>query len=102
MGNVVLLNRVLALLVGMVVLPCFQREAQGAILEHLVQELPGQPAVNFTQYAGYIPVGQPQAKHLFYWFVEADHNSPSSLPLAFWFNGGQLQLFSSFFLVFFC
>lgn len=88
----VLSKRVFALLVGIMVLPFFQR-AQGVILEHLVKDLPGQPAVNFSQYAGYIHVGEAEAKHLFYWFVEADHKSPSSLPVAFWFNGGELLPF---------
>lgn len=62
--------------------------SRGVIPEHLVEDLPGQPAVKFRQYAGYIDVGEPNSKHLFYWFVEADHPRQASLPLAFWFNGG--------------
>ncbi|XP_024375470.1 serine carboxypeptidase-like 22 isoform X2 [Physcomitrium patens] len=65
----------------------FLESIQG-ILEHAVKDLPGQPPVNFSQYAGYIDVGETKSKHLFYWFVEADNKSPSSLPIAFWFNGG--------------
>ena len=64
--------------------------AQGAIPEHLVSKLPGQPAVNFTQFAGYINVDEANGRNIFYWFTEADSKKASSLPLAFWFNGGQI------------
>ena len=86
--EMVLMNKIFALFLGMTVLPFYQG-AQGAIPEHLVKDLPGQPTVNFSQYAGYIHVGEEEAKHLFYWFVEADHKNPSTLPIAFWFNGGE-------------
>lgn len=88
--EILLRSRVAAILL-LVVVTCFQSVVEGVIPEHLVQDLPGQPAVNFQQYAGYIDVGEGNSKHLFYWFVEADHRSPSSLPIAFWFNGGELQ-----------
>ena len=64
--------------------------AQGAIPEHLVSKLPGQPAVNFTQYAGYINVDKANGRNIFYWFTEADSKKASSLPIAFWFNGGKI------------
>jgi hypothetical protein len=64
--------------------------AQGAIPEHRVSKLPGQPPVNFTQYAGYINVDEANGRNIFYWFTEADSKKASSLPLAFWFNGGKI------------
>jgi hypothetical protein len=64
--------------------------AQGAIPAHRVSKLPGQPPVNFTQYAGYINVDEANGRNIFYWFTEADSKKASSLPLAFWFNGGKI------------
>ncbi|PSS01729.1 Serine carboxypeptidase-like [Actinidia chinensis var. chinensis] len=49
--------------------------------------LPGQPQVNFQQFAGYIRVDEKQDRSLFYYFVEAETN-PSSKPLVLWLNGG--------------
>lgn len=79
MASVLVVIAIGSILVLMSVCEC-------VIPEHLVTDLPGQPAVKFRQYAGYIDVGN---KHLFYWFVEADHPRASSLPITFWFNGGQ-------------
>jgi hypothetical protein len=72
----------------LVVLAVCAERGYGAIQEHLVTNLPGQPVVSFRQYAGYIPVDASGSKQLFYWFVEADHKDAASLPIAFWFNGG--------------
>jgi serine carboxypeptidase-like clade 2 len=72
----------------LVVLAVCAERGYGAIQEHLVTNLPGQPVVSFLQYAGYIPVDASGSKQLFYWFVEADHKDAASLPIAFWFNGG--------------
>ncbi|CAK9273574.1 unnamed protein product [Sphagnum jensenii] len=72
----------------LVVLAVCAERGYGAIPEHLVTNLPGQPVVSFRQYAGYIPVDASGSKQLFYWFVEADHKDAASLPIAFWFNGG--------------
>jgi len=52
-----------------------------------VQNLPGQPPVNFSHYAGYIKLRSEQEKALFYWFFEAQH-APSEKPLVLWLNGG--------------
>ncbi|RXH92270.1 hypothetical protein DVH24_033166 [Malus domestica] len=49
--------------------------------------LPGQPQVNFQQYAGYVTVDEKQERSLFYYFVEAQTN-PASKPLVLWLNGG--------------
>lgn len=66
--------------------------AQAAIPEHLVRALPGQPPVNFTQYAGYVNVDAANGRNIFYWFTQADSKQAASLPLAFWFNGGKIML----------
>ncbi|XP_022156752.1 serine carboxypeptidase-like 45 [Momordica charantia] len=52
-----------------------------------IVRLPGQPAVAFQQYSGYISVDQYQSRALFYYFVEA-HTNPASKPLVLWLNGG--------------
>ncbi|XP_071720100.1 serine carboxypeptidase-like 45 [Rutidosis leptorrhynchoides] len=52
-----------------------------------VVKLPGQPPVNFKQFAGYITVDKAKRRSLFYYFVEAESNS-SSKPLVLWLNGG--------------
>ncbi|KAL6903466.1 hypothetical protein ACP4OV_004279 [Aristida adscensionis] len=57
----------------------------------LVTGLPGQPAVGFRHYAGYVDVGPAAGggggKALFYWFFEAD-KEPEKKPLLLWLNGG--------------
>lgn len=52
-----------------------------------ITSLPGQPAVNFQQYAGYITVDSHKQRNLFYYFVQAESN-PDSKPLVLWLNGG--------------
>ncbi|KAL0420388.1 UNVERIFIED_CONTAM: Serine carboxypeptidase-like 34 [Sesamum latifolium] len=52
-----------------------------------VGRLPGQPAVRFKQYAGYVTVNQTHGRALFYWFFEATRN-PDKKPLLLWLNGG--------------
>lgn len=54
----------------------------------LVKELPGQPPVEFAQYAGYVTVNKTAGRALFYYFVEAT-SSPETKPLLLWLNGGQ-------------
>jgi len=63
---------------------------EGADPSHRVDSLPGQPAVRFEQYAGYVTVHAGNGRALFYWFVQADSKKASSLPISFWFNGGSL------------
>lgn len=52
-----------------------------------IKTLPGQPPVNFQQFAGYITVDETQKRNLFYYFVQAE-TDPSSKPLVLWLNGG--------------
>ncbi|KAM1023727.1 hypothetical protein EV1_044130 [Malus domestica] len=51
-----------------------------------ITRLPGQPQVNFQQYAGYVTVDEKQGRSLFYYFVEAQ-TDPASKPLVLWLNG---------------
>ncbi|CAB4275998.1 unnamed protein product [Prunus armeniaca] len=55
--------------------------------QDLVTNLPGQPAVDFKHYAGYVTVNQTNGRALFYWFYEAATN-PDAKPLVLWLNGG--------------
>ncbi|CAM6099186.1 unnamed protein product [Calypogeia fissa] len=56
-------------------------------LKDLVTKLPGQPPVEFAQYAGYVTVNEKAGRALFYYFVEAT-SSPETKPLVLWLNGG--------------
>uniref|UniRef100_A0A0C9S7L5 Carboxypeptidase n=1 Tax=Wollemia nobilis TaxID=56998 RepID=A0A0C9S7L5_9CONI len=58
-----------------------------APLGDMVNSLPGQPAVLFKQYAGYVTVDEKSDRALFYYFVEAE-TEPDLKPLVLWLNGG--------------
>ncbi|KAG0468544.1 hypothetical protein HPP92_017872 [Vanilla planifolia] len=60
---------------------------RGRPKEDLVVGLPGQPRVNFRQFAGYVDVDEKTGKSLFYYFVEAEKNADKR-PLTLWLNGG--------------
>ncbi|CAM0951732.1 unnamed protein product [Alopecurus aequalis] len=49
--------------------------------------LPGQPAVGFSQYGGFVTVDEKNGRALFYYFVEAA-SDPAAKPLLLWLNGG--------------
>ncbi|XVF27685.1 hypothetical protein REPUB_Repub14bG0130100 [Reevesia pubescens] len=55
--------------------------------DDLVTNLPGQPAVDFRHYAGYVIVNEKNGRALFYWFYEA-MSHPDEKPLVLWLNGG--------------
>uniref|UniRef100_A0A7N0V0W9 Carboxypeptidase n=1 Tax=Kalanchoe fedtschenkoi TaxID=63787 RepID=A0A7N0V0W9_KALFE len=55
--------------------------------DDLVTNLPGQPALDFRHYAGYVTVDEKNGRALFYWFYEAAAN-PEQKPLVLWLNGG--------------
>ncbi|CBI27154.3 unnamed protein product, partial [Vitis vinifera] len=52
-----------------------------------VKDLPGQPAVEFRHYAGYVKLRPQDEKALFYWFFEAQ-GGVLEKPLVLWLNGG--------------
>jgi serine carboxypeptidase-like clade 2 len=52
-----------------------------------VHRLPGQPLVDFKQYAGYVTVNETHGRALFYWFFEVTHE-PQTKPVLLWLNGG--------------
>ncbi|OIW14475.1 hypothetical protein TanjilG_19891 [Lupinus angustifolius] len=60
---------------------------EGYPTEDLVKRLPGQPKVEFKQYAGYVDIDVKHGRSLFYYFVEADHD-PDNKALTLWLNGG--------------
>ncbi|XP_077249803.1 serine carboxypeptidase-like 42 [Tasmannia lanceolata] len=55
--------------------------------EDLVLKLPGQPKVDFRQFAGYVDVDKEAGRSLFYYFVEAKGDADNK-PLTLWLNGG--------------
>ncbi|XP_044475101.1 serine carboxypeptidase-like 42 [Mangifera indica] len=62
-------------------------EVKGYPIEDLVRGLPGQPKVEFKQFAGYVDVDVKHGRSLFYYFVEAEVD-PQKKPLSLWLNGG--------------
>jgi serine carboxypeptidase-like clade 2 len=60
-----------------------------------VVRLPGQPWVDFKQYAGYVNVNETHGRALFYWFFQATQN-PQEKPILLWLNGGNLANTSIF------
>ncbi|TYI85351.1 hypothetical protein E1A91_D05G434800v1 [Gossypium mustelinum] len=57
-------------------------------MNDLISKLPGQPDVNFRQFAGYIDVDENVVgRSLFYYFVEAEKD-PLTQPLTVWLTGG--------------
>jgi serine carboxypeptidase-like clade 2 len=54
-----------------------------------VLALPGQPPVQFKQYAGYITVDKVQENNLFYFFAESSSDQSGTQPLVLWLNGGR-------------
>ncbi|OQU85873.1 hypothetical protein SORBI_3004G329000 [Sorghum bicolor] len=52
-----------------------------------VVALPGQPAVAFAQYSGYVTVNRDGGRALFYWLTEAVGDAAAK-PLVLWLNGG--------------
>ncbi|XP_020575744.1 serine carboxypeptidase 24 [Phalaenopsis equestris] len=52
-----------------------------------IEELPGQPPVNFEQFSGYVLVNEKRGRALFYWLTEATGNAHEK-PLVLWLNGG--------------
>lgn len=53
-----------------------------------IVSLPGQPAVDFAMFAGYVTVNEAAGRAHYYFFAEAEKH-PEDKPLVFWFNGGQ-------------
>ncbi|KAK1390249.1 Carboxypeptidase [Heracleum sosnowskyi] len=62
-------------------------EAKAQQAADRIGRLPGQPAVSFKQYSGYVTVNESHGRALFYWFFEATE-SPEKKPLLLWLNGG--------------
>ncbi|KAK8300989.1 hypothetical protein V6Z12_D05G431800 [Gossypium hirsutum] len=57
-------------------------------MNDLISKLPGQPDVNFKQFAGYIDVDENVVgRSLFYYFVEAEKD-PLTQPFTVWLTGG--------------
>ncbi|TYH58394.1 hypothetical protein ES332_D08G150500v1 [Gossypium tomentosum] len=57
-------------------------------MNDLIRKLPGQPDVNFRQFARYIEVDENvDGRSLFYYFVEAEKD-PMIQPLTIWLTGG--------------
>lgn len=52
-----------------------------------ISALPGQPAVKFSQFSGYVTVNEKHGRALFYWLTEATA-IPDKKPLVLWLNGG--------------
>eukprot|EP01104_Vermistella_antarctica_P004151 TRINITY_DN14657_c0_g1_i1.p1 TRINITY_DN14657_c0_g1~~TRINITY_DN14657_c0_g1_i1.p1 ORF type:complete len:524 (-),score=79.05 TRINITY_DN14657_c0_g1_i1:84-1544(-) len=70
-------------------LACGPVQSSSVGTSNLVKSLPGLTVpLNFTQYTGYVPVGPQSDRNLFYWFVEAESDTPEEEPLVLWLTGG--------------
>ena len=63
----------------------FEHAATGAKLEFVTNSGICETTPGVNQYSGYLSVGTNE--NLWFWFFEA-RNSPTTAPLATWFNGG--------------
>ena len=52
-----------------------------------IERLPGQPAVDFPMYSGYVTVEETAGRALFYWLQEVPPEAQPA-PLVMWLNGG--------------
>ncbi|KAK1693968.1 hypothetical protein QYE76_010665 [Lolium multiflorum] len=77
-------GRVLAL--AFLLRPGLTAAASGHAADRIVR-LPGQPAVDFDMYSGYITVEQSAGRSLFYLLQEAPEEAQPA-PLVLWLNGG--------------
>ncbi|XP_057767208.1 serine carboxypeptidase 24-like [Salvia miltiorrhiza] len=64
------------------------RARSNAFAEEEIAALPGQPAVEFSQYSGYVTVDEEEGRALFYWLTEAARGGARAKPLLLWLNGG--------------
>ncbi|KAF6155861.1 hypothetical protein GIB67_039192, partial [Kingdonia uniflora] len=60
---------------------------EGLKEKDLIDRLPGQPHVSFTQYGGYVTVNEKASRAFYYYFTEAVR-SKKTKPLLLWLNGG--------------
>ncbi|KAG9246480.1 carboxypeptidase-like protein S1 [Calycina marina] len=63
----------------------FEHEATGATIDFVTNSGICETTVGVNQYSGYLSVGTNE--NMWFWFFEA-RNSPTTAPLATWFNGG--------------
>ena len=63
----------------------FEHAATGAKLEFVTNSGVCETTPGVNQYSGYLSVGTNM--NMWFWFFEA-RNSPTTAPLATWFNGG--------------
>ncbi|PWA44485.1 Peptidase S10, serine carboxypeptidase [Artemisia annua] len=67
--------------------PVYIVPQEGSREADMIDKLPGQPEVDFDQYAGYVTVDAEAGRALFYYLAESPQNS-STKPLVLWLNGG--------------
>ncbi|XP_073120271.1 serine carboxypeptidase 1-like [Henckelia pumila] len=67
-------------------LPVYVGPQEGLKDADRILALPGQPAVNFSQYSGYVTVDPTAGRALFYWLTESEDSATK--PLVLWLNGG--------------
>lgn len=63
------------------------RAASSSAADDRINRLPGQPAVDFPMYSGYVSVDELAGRALFYWLQEVPPGAQPA-PLVLWLNGG--------------
>ncbi|RLM98959.1 hypothetical protein C2845_PM06G26250 [Panicum miliaceum] len=61
--------------------------SSSAAADDRIDRLPGQPAVDFPMYSGYVTVDELAGRALFYWLQEVPPEAQPA-PLVLWLNGG--------------
>jgi hypothetical protein len=61
--------------------------SSSAAADDRIERLPGQPAVDFPMYSGYVTVDELAGRALFYWLQEVPPEAQPA-PLVLWLNGG--------------
>ena len=74
-------------LLAVLLASAWRAAAASSMAADRIDRLPGQPAVDFPMYSGYVTVDEHAGRALFYWLQEVPPESqPAALVL--WLNGG--------------
>ena len=75
------------LIAVLLALVCRRAATAGSYGADRIERLPGQPAVDFPMYSGYVTVEETAGRALFYWLQEVPPEAQPA-PLVMWLNGG--------------
>ncbi|KAG2620288.1 hypothetical protein PVAP13_3NG166400 [Panicum virgatum] len=74
-------------LLAVLLASAWRAAAASSMAADRIDRLPGQPAVDFPMYSGYVTVDEVAGRALFYWLQEVPPEAQPA-PLVLWLNGG--------------